>query len=164
MEQNITFLGASYSRPLTIEEKYLVEELHQRNDVENDGEFFTKAIVNGNVFHCTKYRRQSRRKNYIIGTKNYLTFELDVFVIIRFEGCDDISSIAFGRELQLSDALESFESGCGNLCSHIRKLQETSDALPIVELNTIQDKFAVIADDSEEEYFYCKLPNTVDRD
>ena len=96
--------------------------------------------------------------------KSYLTFELDVFVIIRFEGCDDISSIAFGRELQLSDALESFESGCGNLCSHIRKLQETSDALPIVELNTIQDKFAVIADDSEEEYFYCKLPNTVDRD
>ncbi|CAB4019393.1 Hypothetical predicted protein [Paramuricea clavata] len=37
MEQNITFLGASYSKPLTIEEKYLVEELHQRNDVENDG-------------------------------------------------------------------------------------------------------------------------------
>jgi hypothetical protein len=36
--------------------------------------------------------------------------------------------------------------------------------LAIVELNTIQDKFAVIADDSEEEYFYCKLPNTVDRD
>jgi hypothetical protein len=100
----------------------------------------------------------------MIGTKNYLTFELDVFVIIRFEGCDDISSIAFGREVPLSDALESFESGCGNLRSHIKKLQGTSDALAIVELNTIQDKFAVIADDSEEEYFCCKLPNTVDRD
>ena len=29
MEQNITFLGASYSRPLTIEGKYLVEEVQQ---------------------------------------------------------------------------------------------------------------------------------------
>ena len=98
----------------------------------------------------------------MIGTKNSLTFELDVFALIRFEGCDDISSIAFGREVQLSDALENFESGCGNLCSH--KLEGTSDALAIVELNTIQDKFAVIADDNEDMYFYCKLPNTVDRD
>ena len=40
---------ASYSRPLSIEEKFLVEELYQRNDVQNDGEFFTKAVVNGNV-------------------------------------------------------------------------------------------------------------------
>ena len=79
-----------------------------------------------------------------------MTLELDVFVIIRFEGCDDISSIAFGREVQLSDALESFESGCSNLCSHIKKLQGKSDLSAIVELNTIQEKFAVIADDSEE--------------
>ena len=146
-----------------MEEKYLVEEFYQRNDVESDGEFFTKAIVNGNVFHCTKYKRQSRRKNYVIGTKHCLTFKLEVFVLIRFEECDDVCSIAFGREVYLSDALVSYESGCGNLCSHIQKLQGTSDALAIVELDTIQDKFAIIADVNEDKYYYCKLPNTLDR-
>jgi hypothetical protein len=60
---------SSYSRPLTIEEKYFVEEPHQKNDVGNYVEFFMKAIVNGNVYHCMKYKRQSRRKIDIIGTK-----------------------------------------------------------------------------------------------
>lgn len=164
VEQNVTFLGASYSRPLSVEEKYLVKEFYQRNDVESDGEFFTKAIVNGNVFHCTKYKRQSRRKNYVIGTKDCLTFKLDVFVRIRFEECDDFCSVAFGREVYLSDALVSYESGCGKLCSHIQKVQGTSDALAIVKLDTIQDKFAIIADVSGEKNLYCKLPNTLDRD
>ena len=58
----------------------------------------------------------------------------------------------------------SYESGCGNLCSHIQKLQGTSDVLAIVELDTIQDKFAIIADVKEDKYCYCKLPNTLDRD
>ena len=40
MEQNVTFLGASYSRPLTVEERYLVEEFYERSDIECEGEFF----------------------------------------------------------------------------------------------------------------------------
>ena len=163
VEGNITFLGASYSRPLSIEERYLVEEFLERNDIENDGEFFMKAIVKENVFHCTNYKRQSRRKNYVVGTKKNLVFELVVFALIRFQQCHDICSIAFGREVKLSDALVNYESGCGNLCSHIKKLEWTCDELKIVELGNIQDKFAAI-DNVSDQYFYCKLPNIVDRD
>ena len=56
----ITSLGASYSRPLSIEERYVFAEFVQRDDVEDDAKFFTKAVVNGaSVLHCVNYRRKS---------------------------------------------------------------------------------------------------------
>ena len=126
----------------------------------SDAKFFTKAIVNGNVFQCINYWRKSRRKNYIVGTKTNLIFELAVFAVIHFQQCNDTCSIAFGR--QLANALVHSEAGCGILCSHIKKTVETCPVLEIIELGYIQDKFVVI--EGQQEQFYCTLPNSIDRD
>ena len=126
----------------------------------SDAEFFTKAIVNGNVFQCINYRRKSRRKNYIVGTKTNLIFELAVFAVIHFQQCNDTCSITFGWKL--ANALVHSEAGCGILCSLIKKTVETCPVLEIIELGYIQDKFVVI--EGQQEQFYCTLPNSIDRD
>ena len=76
--------------------------------------------------------------------------------MLRFQQSQDLFSIAFGREMKLSNALGN------NSCCHIKKHEETCDEMQIVELHTIQDKFSSIS--YEEGDFYCKLPNIVERD
>lgn len=87
-----------------------------------------------------------------------------MFAIIHFLQTDDVCNIAFGRQVKLANALVHSEPGCGILCTHIRKIVETCPVLEIVELENIQDKFAVIETDNQQEQFYCKLPNIIDRD
>ncbi len=161
---NVTFLGASYVRPLSIEEKYVLEECYETECICDDAEFFTKAVVNGNIFHCINYKRKSRRKNYIVETKNNLTFELVVFAIIRFEESGNPYSVAFGRQVRLVNALVHSDAELGSLCSHVKRKEETDSVLKIVKMSDIQEKFAVFADENQQEQFYCKLPNTVERD
>lgn len=158
---NITFLGGSYSRPLSIEERYVVEEFFQRDDVEDDAEFFTKAVVNGaSVLHCANYRRKSRRNNCIVEVKNTI-FELVVFAILRFSQ-GGICSVAFGRKVEVQNALTHTESECGTLCSHIKKIVQICPVLRAVELNKVT-KFAVI-EGIDNGDFCIKLPNSHDRD
>ena len=108
-------------RLLRIEEKYILEEYYKTECICDDAEFFTKAVVNGNIFHCINYKWKSRRKNYIVGTKNNLTFELVVFAIIRFEECGNPYSVAFGHQVRLVNALVHSDAELGSLCSHIKR-------------------------------------------
>ena len=123
-------------RPLSIEERYVVKEYYGTECISGHSEFFTKAVAKGNVFHCINYARQPRRKNYLVGTKDNLTFELVVFAIIRFEDCDNRFSVAFGRQVKLANALVHCEAECGALCSHIKRIVAKKDrVLEIVELD-----------------------------
>ena len=162
---NVALLGASYSRKLSVEERYLVE--NHAGDILNDNanaEFFTKAVVNGNVFHCQNYSRNSRRRNSIVGLVNGTTVELVVFVVIGDSTC-----FAFAKPLNLERPSWLFADGeCGHLCSHIRIVCGVESALQIIKLNDIIDKYAFIHSVNEHsalsDTFICKLPNVIDRD
>ena len=68
-DSGIVLLGASYCRPFSVEERFLVNDdsLYGPVDEGEQAEFFTKAIVAGKVLHCQQYTRRSRRKNSIVG-------------------------------------------------------------------------------------------------
>lgn len=156
----VNVLGASYFRKLSVEERYLLE-LHSDDLLydDGDGEFFTKAVVNGNLFHCLNYTRDSRKKNYIVGLRNGSIVELVVFAIIQNTIC-----IAFARGVKSERYwLYADDNECGHLCNHIKKVVGVETALEIVELTNIIDKYAVI-DDRDKSTFIAKLPNMVDRD
>ena len=69
-------------------------------DVADDAELFTKAILNGTVLHCANYKRKSTRKNCIVEIENKI-IELVVFPLLRFSESEDTCSIAFARERKL---------------------------------------------------------------
>ena len=83
-------------RLLRIEQKYILEEYYETECICDD------RICDDRI--CDD-KRKSRRKNYIVGTKNNLTFELVVFAIIRFEECGNPYSVAFGHQVRLVNAL-----------------------------------------------------------
>ena len=156
----VTYIGGSYSRQLSIEELYVAEEFFGRNDIIDDAEFFTKAIVDGRVLHCVNYRRKSRRKNSIVEINNKI-IELIVFAIIRFNDASQCS-IAFGREVQVQNAITHTGPRCGVLCSHVKRIAQTCSVLKAVELTNI-GKLAVI-EGVDNKDFCIKLPNNCERD
>lgn len=161
-DDGVVLLGASYSRPFTIEERFLVENdaLYGPFNDAHQAEFFTKAIVDGKVLHCQQYTRTSRRKNSIVGLLDGTVVELKVFVVVE-ELC-----FAFARLVYLNRPSWLKTSGeCGRLCGHVWKVSETEPALKIVRLGDISNKFVVISDQHMSvNDIICQLPNTVDRD
>lgn len=78
-------------------------------------EFITKAVVNGNVFHCQNYLQNSRRKNSIVCPVNGTIVELVVIVII----CDS-TCFTFAQPVNLERLPWLYTDGeCGRLCCTI---------------------------------------------
>ena len=71
-DNGIVLLGASYCRPFTSEERFLIDHnaLYGPASDGKQAEFFTKAIVCDKVLHCQQYTCSSRRKNSIVGLFN----------------------------------------------------------------------------------------------
>ena len=127
----VVLLGASYCRPLSIEEEHLVVNDTWYGTI-YDGEhaeFFTKAVVCGIVLHCKQYNRTTRRINYIVGLVDGTIVELKVFVAIAG------LCFAFARVVDV-DRPEWLRrsSECGRLCSLIYKIMEIARALTVVKL------------------------------
>ena len=60
--------------------------------------------------------------------------------------------------------LVNSDAELSSLCNHVTRKKEIDFVLKIVKMSDIQEKFAVFADENQQEQFYCKLPNTVERD
>ena len=161
-DSGIVLLGASYCRPFSVEERFLVNDdsLYGPVDEGEQAEFFTKAIVAGKVLHCQQYTRRSRGKNSIVGLVDGTVVELKVFAVVKGV------CFAFARLVYLNRPSWLRTDGeCGRLCSNIWKVLEIETALQIVRLNDISEKFVLIADQTLcVNTIICQLPNTMDRD
>ena len=157
---NVNVIGGSYFRELSIEERYLLELKYAYIPSENAvAEFFTKAVVMGNVFHCQNYTRNSRKKNSIVGLKNGNVVELVVFALIESGTC-----IAFAKSVNYVRHWLYADRECGHLCDHIKKVAGMESALEVIELTDICDKYAMIDNYNATSTFLAKLPNMIDRD
>ena len=125
----------------SVEERYLCENhAGYIPNCHEHAEFFTKAVVNGNVFHCQNYSRNTRRKSSIVGLVNGTTVEFFVFVII----CDS-TCFAFAKPVNLERLPWPYTDGeCGRLCHDIRRVCGVEPALQIVHLSDITDKYALL--------------------
>ena len=128
-DNGIVLLGASYCRPFTIEERFLIDDnaLYGPASDGKQAEFFTKAIVCGKVLHCQQYTRSSRRKNSIVGLFNGTVVELKVFVVWK--------GLCFGYARLVYVNRPSWlrtDSECGRLCDNIWQVSEIESALQIV--------------------------------
>ena len=161
-DNGIVLLGASYCRPFTIEERFLIDDdsLYGPINGSEQAEFFTKAVACGKVLHCQQYTRSSRRKNSIVGLFDGTVVELKVFVVWK------ALCFAFARLVYVNrPSWLRTDSECGRLCSNIWQVSEIESALQIVRLDDITDKFVVITNESTSvDTIICQLPNTIDRD
>ena len=164
VSDEVTLLGASYYKQLSIEEMYVVDECDALPNGVCEGEFFTKVVVRGNLFHCEKYSRDSRRKTSVVGLCDGSTVELVVFVLV-----EELFCFAFGRALTLERLPWLYrETGYGHLCDHVSKVAQIEPALQVVDFGAINDKFAVFPSESEQGgllgSILVRLPNIIDRD
>ena len=105
VSEDITLVGASYYKQLSIEEMYLVEECEVLPNDVCDG---------GNLFHCEKYNRDSRRKTSLASLCDGTIVELGVLVLVK-----EMFYFAFARALTLESLPRLHrEAGCGYLCSN----------------------------------------------
>ena len=161
-DNGIVLLGASYCRPFTIEERFLIDDnaLYGPASDGNQAEFFTKAIVCGKVLQCKQYTRSSRRKNSIVAVFNDTVVELKVFVVWK--------GLCFGYARLVYVNRPSWlrtDSECGRLCGNIWQVSEIESALQVVRLDDIAHKFVVMTNESVGvDSIICQLPNTIDRD
>ncbi|XP_028418505.1 uncharacterized protein LOC114543898 [Dendronephthya gigantea] len=161
LRNGVVALGASYCRPFTIEERFLVENdaCYDAVHVEQ-AEFFIKAVVEGIVLDCQQYIRNSRRRNSIVGLTDGNIVELKVFAVV------DSVCFAFARSISVvRPSWLRRDSECGRLCNNIFEVLEIDSVLQIVRLNNIKDKFILFNQESfDVNNFICRLPNMFDRD
>ena len=76
-------------------------------------EFFTEAVVDGQVVHCEKYERSSRRKNSVVGLTDGTVVKLEVFVVVGG------LCFAFARLVNVDRPPWLRRDGeCGLICGH----------------------------------------------
>ena len=163
-DNGIVLLGASYCRPFTIEERFLIDDdaLYGPINDSEQAEFFTKAVACDKVLHCQQYTRTvalgERTQSLVFSmalrwSSKYLSF--GKHCVLRFARLVYVNRPSWLRT----------DSECGRLCSNIWQVSEIESALQIVRLDDITDKFVLITNESTSvDTIICQLPNTIDRD
>ena len=79
LHNNITYLGAHYVKPLTLE--FLVEESFD-DLVKEEALILCKAVVRGQILYSMSYRKLVRWNNYTVGLNNGSIVEITNFALI----------------------------------------------------------------------------------
>ena len=160
---NITLLGAHYSRNLNLEEKFLAEE-HFHVDVEDEVLIFSKAVVNGNILYSSNYRRVVKRNNYTVGLSDNSIVEILNFVVVRLVNGQKMI-VGFARSLMVARHWMGRDNDLGHCCTHIKLIDGFETTLRLVDLTTIVHKYVTIDSGcSLPGKMCCRLPNLIDRD